>query len=153
MLLKSVMAPIGIDIALQKMPVAAHSDQVQSKNADFALWIDFPIQPDPNYSLGLMYGSGNAVNYQNYSNAEVDRILKEGTSIVDGAKRNEFHAPAEDQISKDADDRMDRGTLLRQCDDCQALRLEVVYHAILQGLGNAGRRLSRIVPEPLIPTA
>jgi peptide/nickel transport system substrate-binding protein len=101
-LLKSVMAPIGIDIALQKMPVAAHSDQVQSKNADFALWVDFPIQPDPNYSLGLMYGSGNAVNYQNYSNAEVDRILKEGTSIVDGAKRNEFHAPAEDQISKDA---------------------------------------------------
>lgn len=101
-LLKSIMAPIGIDVTLQKMPVAAHSDLVQSKNAEFALWVDFPIQPDPNYSLGLMYGSGNAVNYQRYSNSEVDRILKEGTSIVDSAQRNAFHVPAEEQISKDA---------------------------------------------------
>jgi peptide/nickel transport system substrate-binding protein len=66
------------------------------------LWIDFPIQPDPNYSLGLIYGGGNAVNYQNYKNDEVDRILKEGATIVDTAERNKFHAPAEQQINKDA---------------------------------------------------
>jgi peptide/nickel transport system substrate-binding protein len=101
-LLKSVLAPLNIDVSLQKMPVAAQSDLVQSKRADFALWIDFPIQPDPNYSLGLIYGSGNAVNYQNYRNPEVDRILAEGATIVDSAQRNAFHAPAEEQISKDA---------------------------------------------------
>ena len=48
---------------------------MQSKKADFALWIDFPIQPDPNYSLRLLYLTGNAVNYQNYHDPEVDRIL------------------------------------------------------------------------------
>lgn len=101
-LLKSTLAQVGIDVELRKMPVAAHSDLVQSKKADFALWIDFPIQPDPNYSLGLIYGGGNAVNYQNYQNDEVDRILKEGATIVDTAERNKFHAPAEQQISKDA---------------------------------------------------
>ncbi len=101
-LLKSKLAEIGIKVELRKTPVAAHSDQVQSKNAEFALWIDFPIQPDPNYSLGLIYGANNAVNYQRYENSEVDRILKEGASIVDSAERNKFHAPAEEIISKDA---------------------------------------------------
>jgi len=43
-----------INIDLRKQPVSAHSDMVQSKKADFALWIDYPIQPDPNYSLRLL---------------------------------------------------------------------------------------------------
>ncbi len=101
-LLKSTLAQVGIDVDLRKMPVAAHSDLVQSKKADFALWIDFPIQPDPNYSLGLIYGGGNAVNYQNYQSADVDRILKDGTIVVDTAERNKVHEAAQQQISKDA---------------------------------------------------
>lgn len=101
-LLKSSLAEVGIDVTLRKTPVAAHSDQVQSKNADFALWIDFPIQPDPNYSIGLIYGGGNAVNYQRYKNADVDSGLAKGAGIVDTAERNAFHAAIEEQISKDA---------------------------------------------------
>jgi peptide/nickel transport system substrate-binding protein len=101
-LMKSTLAEVGIDVALRKMPVAAHSDLVQSKNAEFALWIDFPIQPDPNYSLGLLYGGGNAVNYQRYQNADVDAGLAKGASIVDTAERNAFHAAIQEQIIKDA---------------------------------------------------
>jgi len=101
-LLKSILSQVGISVDLRKMPVAAHSDLVQSKKAQFALWIDFPIQPDPNYSLRLFYLTGNAVNYQNYSDPEVDRILQEGASIVDTAKRNAFHQPAEERINESA---------------------------------------------------
>ncbi len=101
-LLKSTLAQAGITVELRKMPVAAHSDLVQSKSADFALWIDFPIQPDPNYSISLIYRTKNVVNYENYSSAEVDKILDEGSVTVDTTKRNAMHAPAEDIISKDA---------------------------------------------------
>ena len=101
-LLKSTLAQAGISVDLRKMPVAAHSDLVQSKNAEFALWIDFPIQPDPNYSVSLIYKTNNLVNYENYSNAQVDQILADGSVTVDTAKRNTMHAPAEDIISQQA---------------------------------------------------
>jgi peptide/nickel transport system substrate-binding protein len=101
-LMKSTLAQLNIAVELRKLPVAAHSDLVQSKKADFALWIDFPIQPDPNYSLRLLYLTGNAVNYQNYHDPEVDRILQEGASIVDTAERNAAHKPAEERIHDSA---------------------------------------------------
>src|ERR1700751_2831407 len=101
-LLKSTLSQVGISIELRKQPVSAHSDLVQSKKADFALWIDYPIQPDPNYSLRLFYLTGNAVNYQNYSDKEVDRWLQEGTSIADSAQRNTFHRPIEESIHEAA---------------------------------------------------
>src|SRR6201987_2490626 len=101
-LLKSTLSRAGINIDLRKQPVSAHSDVVQSKKADFALWIDYPIQPDPNYSLRLLYLTGNAVNYQNYSDREVDRSLDEGASIVDSAEWNAFHRPAEERIHEEA---------------------------------------------------
>lgn len=97
-LLKSTLSQVGVTVDLRKEPVSAHSDLVQSKKADFALWIDFPIQPDPNYSLRLLYLTGNAVNYQNYSDKEVDRMLEEGASIVDSAERNTFHRATEERI-------------------------------------------------------
>lgn len=90
-LIQTALREIGIRVNLQKMPVAAHSDLVQSKKAPFALWIDFPIQPDPNYSLGLIYGSNNAVNYQNYSNKEVDAAIAAGVPVVDPQERAAAH--------------------------------------------------------------
>src|SRR5712675_795467 len=101
-LLKSTLSQVGINIDLRKQPVSAHSDLVQSKKADFALWIDYPIQPDPNYSLRLLYLTGNAVNYQNYSDKEVDRLLEEGASIVDSDQRNSFHRSVEERIHEAA---------------------------------------------------
>ena len=101
-LLKSTLSQVGINIDLRKQPVSAHSDVVQSKKADFALWIDYPIQPDPNYSLRLLYLTGNAVNYQNYSDKEVDRLLEEGASIVDSDQRNSFHRSVEERIHEAA---------------------------------------------------
>jgi peptide/nickel transport system substrate-binding protein len=101
-LLKSTLSQVGINIDLRKQPVSAHSDVVQSKKADFALWIDYPIQPDPNYALRLLYQTGNAVNYQNYSDKQVDSLLEQGASIVDSADRNAFHRSVEERIHEAA---------------------------------------------------
>ncbi len=101
-LLQSTFREVGINATLQKLPVSAHADLVQSKSAPFALWIDFPIQPDVNYSLGLIYGSGNAVNYENYSNADVDAAIAAGVPIVDPAARAAAHEAAQRTIHEDA---------------------------------------------------
>ncbi|QOF75503.1 ABC transporter substrate-binding protein (plasmid) [Aminobacter sp. SR38] len=101
-LMQTALRQIGIRVNLQKMPVAAHSDLVQSKKAPFALWLDFPIQPDPNYALGLIYGTSNAVNYQNYSNAAVDDDIAKGVPIVSPAERAAAHETPQRQIHNDA---------------------------------------------------
>ena len=40
------MAKIGGKLELKRLPVAAHSDLVQTRKAQMAFWIDSPIQPD-----------------------------------------------------------------------------------------------------------
>jgi peptide/nickel transport system substrate-binding protein len=101
-LLQTSLRQIGVQVTLQKLPPAALSDKVQSKTADFAFWLDFPIQPDPNYSLRLLYLTDNAVNYQNYSNAEVDKLIEDATPIVDAEERLKAHEEIQNRIAEDA---------------------------------------------------
>lgn len=100
--LQSSLAELNIKLTLKSLPPGPHSDFVQSKDADFALWLDFPIEPDPNYGLTLLYETGMAVNYQNYSNTEVDRLLKEGRGIVNLEERLAFHEELQRKVHNDA---------------------------------------------------
>lgn len=99
--LQSSLKKIGIDATLQQQPPGPYSDLIQSKKATFGLWLDFPIQPDPNYSMRLFYLTGNAVNYQNYSDPKVDSILQKCVSFS-GAARIKCNQPAETIIHNSA---------------------------------------------------
>ena len=102
--LKDALSKIGITLDLKKLPVAAHSDLVQSRNAPMALWTDSPIQPDPNYVMNLVYSSGPLalVNYSNFNDPEVDRLIQEGTTIVDPEERIEFYQQIQKRIQEQA---------------------------------------------------
>jgi peptide/nickel transport system substrate-binding protein len=101
-LLQTALKELNINVTLRSLPPGPHSDYVQSKEADFALWLDFPIEPDPNYGLTLLYETDMAVNYQNYSNPEVDALLKEGRGIVDQDERFAFHEELQRIVHEDA---------------------------------------------------
>src|SRR5262249_31016152 len=99
--MQTALRKIGVNVTLQPQPPGPYSDLVQSKKAKFGLWLDFPIQPDPNYSLRLLYLTGNAVNYQNYSNPKVDAALERCVSLI-GPKRLACHRPVQKVIFNDA---------------------------------------------------
>ncbi|MGD9536351.1 MAG: ABC transporter substrate-binding protein [Alphaproteobacteria bacterium] len=101
-LLRSAFAQAGINIELKKLPVAAHADLVQSKSAKLALWVDFPIQPDPNYASTLIYESGGAINYQNYANPKTDELLLAGRTVVNMEERIAAHQEVQRVINADA---------------------------------------------------
>lgn len=101
-LIQTSLKELNINVTLQSNPPGPHSDFVQSKNADFALWLDFPIEPDPNYGLTLLYETGMAVNYQNYSSQTVDDLLVEGRGIVNLEERFKFHEALQKQVHEDA---------------------------------------------------
>lgn len=101
-LMQTSLREIGVRAQLQKQPPAAHSDLVQSKTAEFAFWLDFPIQPDPNYSLRLLYDSESAINYQNYDNKNVDDLIQEGNELTEQTDRNEFSEQIQQIVSEEA---------------------------------------------------
>jgi peptide/nickel transport system substrate-binding protein len=99
--LQTSLKQIGINATLQQQPPGPYSSLIQSKKGTFGLWLDFPIQPDPNYSMRLLYLTGNAVNYQNYSDPRVDQILQKCVSLS-GAARLKCNKPAENIIYNSA---------------------------------------------------
>ena len=69
-----------------------------------ALWTDSPIQPDVNYVINLVYTSGplSLVNYNNFSDPEVDKMIESGASIIDPAARLEHHKGVQQRIQDEA---------------------------------------------------
>ncbi|MGD9535679.1 MAG: ABC transporter substrate-binding protein [Alphaproteobacteria bacterium] len=104
LILQSTLSKLGINLNLKKLPVAAHSDLVQTRKAQMALWIDSPIQPDVNYVVNLVYTSGplSLVNYSNFNDPEVDRIIETGAGILDPQERLEHHKGVQQRIQEKA---------------------------------------------------
>jgi peptide/nickel transport system substrate-binding protein len=50
---------IGVNVTLQKLPPAAMTDLATGGKADFGLWSDAPILPDPVFSQGLWWWAGS----------------------------------------------------------------------------------------------
>jgi len=91
----------GLKVELRKLPIAAQADLVMSRKGDFSLWVDMAIQPDPSYDIGLMYGTGGATNYANYSNPDVDAVLEKGRVLV-GEERIKAHEAVQTTVQQDA---------------------------------------------------
>ncbi|MBT7291501.1 MAG: hypothetical protein HN838_03135, partial [Rhodospirillaceae bacterium] len=101
-LLQSDFKKAGINLSLKKLPTAAWSDTVQSKQGSLALWTDMPIQPDINYALKLVWPTGALVNYHNFSDPKVDQTLKDAEGVVDQAARIAAHAGIQEHIHDQA---------------------------------------------------
>lgn len=103
-ILQSTMAQVGVKLDLKKLPLAAHSDKVQSRSAQMAFWIDSPIQPDVNYVINLVYTSGplSLVNYSSFQDDRVDGLIQSGAGIVDPAARLDHHRGVQQIIQEQA---------------------------------------------------
>lgn len=101
-LMQTSLKKVGIQLKLNKMTAGPFSQEIMSKKMPFAIWQDIPIQPDPNYCLTLPYDSNSFINYTNYSNPEVDKIIKAGRSIIDPQKRIAFHDAVQGMVLDDA---------------------------------------------------
>ena len=58
-------------------------------------YVDSPWCPDPGYSMQLYFDSKSFVNYSNYSNASVDKLLAETASTADDQARLDMMADAQ----------------------------------------------------------
>jgi peptide/nickel transport system substrate-binding protein len=77
-LMRTALGKVGIRLSLQKLPPAVFFTKLQGKEFPFVVFLDQPICPNPGYALFLYYVTKSLVNYTNYSNKEVDRLVLRG---------------------------------------------------------------------------
>ena len=99
---QSALRQIGVELELKKVPAGSFYNAVTERKQPMIFYVDSPWCPDPGYSLTLYFDSKSYVNYSNYANDEVDRLLGEMAATADEEKRLELAKQAQGIIMGEA---------------------------------------------------
>lgn len=99
---QSALRNIGVDLELKKVPAGSFYNFVTDRKQPMIFYVDSPWCPDPGYSLTLYFDSKSYVNYSNYANADVDRLLAETAATADENVRLQKTAEAQRIIMDEA---------------------------------------------------
>ncbi len=89
LLLQTALKQIGVTLILEKLPAGVFYENVTKRAKPMIFYLDSPWTPDPGYSTFLYFNSESYVNYSNYKNLDVDRLITEGLATLDDAVRLE----------------------------------------------------------------
>ena len=99
---QSALRKIGIELELKKVPAGSFYNFVTDRKQPMIFYVDSPWCPDPGYSLTLYFDSKSYVNYSNYVNADVDKLLAEMAATADESLRLEKAKEAQKIIMDEA---------------------------------------------------
>lgn len=99
---QTALREIGVELELRKIPAGSFYNAVTERGQPMIFYVDSPWCPDPGYSLTLYFDSKSYVNYSNYENAEVDRLIAETAATADEAARLEMMRQAQEIIMREA---------------------------------------------------
>ena len=86
-LYRSALESLNIKLELKKTPTASYFKEVQAKKHPMTMFRDAPWSPDPGYAMNLYFQSESFINYANYKNDAVDKLLKAAASEGDASSR------------------------------------------------------------------
>jgi len=101
-LYQSSIRQIGIDLQLKKYPAGTFYNAVSERKEPLIFYQDNPWTPDPGYSMILYFDSKSFVNYSNYHNDEVDKLLFDISRSSDEAKRLKMSQRAQEIVMDEA---------------------------------------------------
>jgi peptide/nickel transport system substrate-binding protein len=101
-LFQTALRKIGVELTLNKVPAATFYDFVTKRQQQLIFYLDSPWVPDPGYSTQLYFNSKSYVDYSNYSNPEVDDLIKSGLQTLDPAVREETYTKVQQIVMSDA---------------------------------------------------
>lgn len=99
---QTALRQIGVELELKKVPAGSFYNAVTERKQPMIFYVDSPWCPDPGYSLTLYFDSKSYVNYSNYANPEVDKLLAEMASTADDKVRLELAEKAQKIIMDEA---------------------------------------------------
>lgn len=89
LLIQTAMRKIGVEITLEKLPAGVFYEAVTKRQKPVIFYLDSPWTPDPGYSMYLYFNQKSYVDYSNYKNDAVDRLITEGLETLDDKVRLE----------------------------------------------------------------
>lgn len=99
---QSALKNLGIEVELNKVPAGSFYNFVTERKQPMIFYVDSPWCPDPGYSLTLYFDSKSYVNYSNYANAEVDKLLAAASATADETVRLDVTKKAQAIIMDEA---------------------------------------------------
>lgn len=87
-ILKTAFARAGVDVELLKLPASTLVERYSKGTIPMYFFRDMAIVPDAAYVANLWLNSESLINYPKFKNAEVDRLINDGLSSNDAAKRD-----------------------------------------------------------------
>lgn len=101
-LIKSSLEKIGIRVQLDKQAPATYFEKAYSRKLPFYLYTEVPFLYDSGYATFLFYFSTSPINGSSYKNEDVDKLILQGMSEVDAAKRKDIFKRIQELIADDA---------------------------------------------------
>lgn len=101
-LYQTTLREIGVEIELKKVPAATFYNAVSQRKQPMIFYVDSPWCPDVGYSMTLYFNSKSFIDYSNYENAEVDKLLAATARTADQAARVEMMTKAQDIVMSQA---------------------------------------------------
>ncbi|WP_213957995.1 MULTISPECIES: ABC transporter substrate-binding protein [unclassified Variovorax] len=87
-ILKTAFARANVDVELVKLPASTLVERYSKGTIPMYFFRDMAIVPDAAYVANLWLNSASLINYPKFKDAEVDRLINEGLSSNDMAKRD-----------------------------------------------------------------
>jgi peptide/nickel transport system substrate-binding protein len=101
-LFQTALRKVGVELTLNKVPAATFYDFVTKRQQPLIFYLDSPWVPDPGYSTQLYFNSKSYVDYSNYSNPEVDDLIKSGLQTLDPTVREETYTKVQQIVMSEA---------------------------------------------------
>ncbi len=102
LLIQTAMRKIGVEITLEKLPAGVFYEAVTKRQKPVIFYLDSPWTPDPGYSMYLYFNQNSYVDYSNYKNDAVDRLITEGLETLDDKVRLERYKQVQKILMEEA---------------------------------------------------
>jgi peptide/nickel transport system substrate-binding protein len=101
-LYQTALREIGVELELKKVPAATFYNAVSERKQPMIFYVDSPWCPDVGYSMTLYFNSKSFIDYSNYSNPDVDKLLADTARTNDQAARVEMMTKAQEIVMSQA---------------------------------------------------
>lgn len=84
---QTALRKIGVELVLDKLPAGVFYDYVAKREKPMMFYLDSPWTPDPGYSLELYFNIRSFIDYSNYDNPKVSKMIEDALVTLDDDKR------------------------------------------------------------------
>ena len=101
-MVQTALKQIGVKVELKKLPAGTFFDSLTKRTEPMIFNLDAPWTPDSGFSLNLYFKSTSFVNFSNYVNPEVDKLIDASLSTLVESERMAAAADAQRLLMAEA---------------------------------------------------